>query len=113
MSGLACLGLVLVAFKPLFVCMPQWVDATHYDICARNLLQGGVHYRDTLRLERRVHRQPPFSSESYFELVLPGLGLLAIRAATLRLSPSQRVLLLALLVLAAVQHPLAKSECIQ
>ena len=47
-SGLACLGLVLVAFTPLFVCMPLWVDATHYDICARNLLQGGVHYRDTL-----------------------------------------------------------------
>lgn len=46
--GVACLGLVLVIFTPLFVCMPLWVDATHYDICARNLLQGGVHYRDTL-----------------------------------------------------------------
>jgi hypothetical protein len=28
--------------------MPLWVDATHYDVCARNLLEGGVHYRDTL-----------------------------------------------------------------
>ena len=48
LSGVACLGLVLVTFTPLFLCMPPWVDATHYDICARNLLQGGVHYRDTL-----------------------------------------------------------------
>jgi hypothetical protein len=39
---------VLVAFTPLFLCMPLWVDATHYDVCARNLLEGGVHYRDTL-----------------------------------------------------------------
>lgn len=47
-SGLVCLVVVLVAFTPLFICMPLWVDATHYDICARNLLEGGVHYRDTL-----------------------------------------------------------------
>ena len=47
-SGLVCLVVVLVAFTPLFLCMPLWVDATHYDICARNLLEGGVHYRDTL-----------------------------------------------------------------
>jgi hypothetical protein len=47
-SGLVCLVVVLVAFTPLFVCMPLWVDATHYDVCARNLLEGGVHYRDTL-----------------------------------------------------------------
>ena len=44
-SGLVCLVVVLVAFTPLFVCMPLWVDATHYDICARNLLEGGVHLR--------------------------------------------------------------------
>ena len=47
-AGLVCLVVVLVAFTPLFICMPLWVDATHYDICARNLLEGGVHYRDTL-----------------------------------------------------------------
>jgi hypothetical protein len=47
-SGLVCLVVVLVAFTPLFLCMPLWVDATHYDVCARNLLEGGVHYRDTL-----------------------------------------------------------------
>ena len=27
--------------------MPLSFDASHYDICARNLLHGGVHYRDT------------------------------------------------------------------
>ena len=47
-SGLVFLVVVLAVFTPLFVCMPLWVDATHYDICARNLLEGGVHYRDTL-----------------------------------------------------------------
>jgi hypothetical protein len=28
--------------------MPLWADATLYDLCARNLLQGGVLYRDIL-----------------------------------------------------------------
>jgi hypothetical protein len=37
---LAALGL------PLFICMPLWADATLYDLAARNLLQGGVAYRD-------------------------------------------------------------------
>src|ERR1700691_570928 len=37
---------ILVVGVPLFVCMPLWVDVTYYDICARNILDGGVHYRD-------------------------------------------------------------------
>ncbi len=31
---------------PLFVCMPPWADVTLYDVAARNILRGGVHYRD-------------------------------------------------------------------
>src|SRR5262249_34929193 len=41
------LAIVLIAGVPLFICMaPSW-DSTVYDLCARNLLRGGVHYRDT------------------------------------------------------------------
>jgi hypothetical protein len=35
-----------IAAVPLFVCMPLWADVTLYDLAARNLLAGGVHYRD-------------------------------------------------------------------
>jgi hypothetical protein len=45
--GWCVLGVLLLAWLPLFLCMPLWVDCVHYDICARNLLSGGVHYRDT------------------------------------------------------------------
>jgi hypothetical protein len=31
---------------PLFLCMPLWADTTLYDLAARNLLNGGIHYRD-------------------------------------------------------------------
>ncbi len=31
---------------PLFLCMPLWVDTTYHDLSARNVLWGGVHYRD-------------------------------------------------------------------
>ncbi|HEV3117945.1 MAG TPA: hypothetical protein VGY58_12895 [Gemmataceae bacterium] len=37
---------LLTAALPLFLCLPLWADATHYDLCARNLLRGGVLYRD-------------------------------------------------------------------
>lgn len=46
-AALAALLLVLIVCLPIFLCMPQWVDATFYDICARVILQGGVLYRDT------------------------------------------------------------------
>src|SRR5439155_8954279 len=38
--------LLLLAGLPLFLCMPLWADATLYDLCARNILDGGIHYRD-------------------------------------------------------------------
>jgi hypothetical protein len=44
----ACLLAFLVTALPLFVCMPLWADATLYDLAARNVLAGGVHYRDIL-----------------------------------------------------------------
>src|SRR5205807_10230107 len=37
---------LLTAALPLFLCLPLWADATHYDLCARNLLSGGTLYRD-------------------------------------------------------------------
>ncbi|HEX5269284.1 MAG TPA: hypothetical protein VFW33_02300 [Gemmataceae bacterium] len=40
------LALVLVVNVPLFLCMPLCADATLYDLAARNVLRGGVHYRD-------------------------------------------------------------------
>jgi hypothetical protein len=36
----------LAAGVPPFLRMPPWCDATLYDLAARNLLAGGVHYRD-------------------------------------------------------------------
>lgn len=36
----------LVAGVPLFLRMPLWCDATLYDVAARTVLSGGVHYRD-------------------------------------------------------------------
>jgi hypothetical protein len=39
--------LLLLSALPLFLCLPLCADATLYDLCARNLLRGGVHYRDT------------------------------------------------------------------
>src|SRR5260370_19308442 len=42
----AGLVLVLLAGVPLFVCMPLYADVTTFDLGARNLLRGGVHYRD-------------------------------------------------------------------
>lgn len=42
----ACLALLLAAAGPLFLCLPPWGDVTLYDLAARNLLQGGVAYRD-------------------------------------------------------------------
>src|SRR5438067_3855087 len=37
---------LLAAGLPLFLRMPLWCDATLYQVAARNVLQGGVHYRD-------------------------------------------------------------------
>jgi hypothetical protein len=45
-AGVAALALLLLVAVPLFVCMPLWSDVIHYDVCARNVLHGGIHYRD-------------------------------------------------------------------
>ena len=42
----AALAAVLALSIPLFLASPVWVDTLFYDMCARNLLDGGVHYRD-------------------------------------------------------------------
>src|SRR5580658_1701306 len=36
----------LLAGLPLYLQSPLWCDITLYDLAARNLLKGGVHYRD-------------------------------------------------------------------
>jgi hypothetical protein len=45
-AGWAVAAAALIAGVPLFLRMPPWCDATLYDVAARNLLAGGVHYRD-------------------------------------------------------------------
>ncbi len=37
---------VVVIGTPIFLCMPRNFDVYHYDICSRDLLSGGVFYRD-------------------------------------------------------------------
>ncbi len=36
----------LLAGLPLFLRMPLWCDLTLYDVAARNIMRGGIHYRD-------------------------------------------------------------------
>lgn len=38
---------VAVVCIPLFLCMPLWCDSILYDVIAKELLRGAVHYRDT------------------------------------------------------------------
>jgi len=40
------LFLLLFTGVPLFLCMPLYADVTAFDLCARNLFRGGIHYRD-------------------------------------------------------------------
>lgn len=44
--GLAALTALLIAWLPLFLCMPPWVDNTWYDLCARCVLRGETVYRE-------------------------------------------------------------------
>jgi hypothetical protein len=44
--GCIALAALLLLNLPLFLCMPLAPDVTLYDFCARNVLRGGVHYRD-------------------------------------------------------------------
>jgi hypothetical protein len=39
-------ALALAAGVPQFLCLPPWNDVTLHDLAARNILRGGVHYRD-------------------------------------------------------------------
>ena len=55
-AGWAVAVVALVAGVPLFLCMPPWSDVTLYDMVARTILRGGVHYRDV------------------FDTNLPGMG---------------------------------------
>jgi hypothetical protein len=45
-AGWIVLTALLMAGLPLHVCMPPWLDVTLYDMAARTVLRGGVHYRD-------------------------------------------------------------------
>jgi hypothetical protein len=45
-AGWIVAAIALVIGVPLFLCMPPWVDITLYDMAVRNVLRGGVHYRD-------------------------------------------------------------------
>jgi hypothetical protein len=39
-------AVILAVGLPPFLRMPLWCDATLYEVAARNVLQGGVHYKD-------------------------------------------------------------------
>ena len=62
--GSLILGIALILGVPLFLYMPPWCDVTLYDLAVRNILRGGIHYRDL------------------FDTNLPGIDwiMLAIRA---------------------------------
>lgn len=45
-AGWIATALALLAGVPLFLCMPPWPDMTLYDMAARAILRGGIHYRD-------------------------------------------------------------------
>jgi hypothetical protein len=40
------LSVVLIVGIPIFMRLPLWLDCSLYDVAARNLQRGGVHYRD-------------------------------------------------------------------
>jgi hypothetical protein len=46
--GMVVLFLLLLASLPLFLRMPVYDDVTFFDLGARNVLRGGVHYRDVV-----------------------------------------------------------------
>jgi len=46
LSGVCALIAVLIAAVPPFLAMPPWGDVTLYDVAAREIRTGGVHYRD-------------------------------------------------------------------
>jgi hypothetical protein len=80
----ACLLLLLTVALPLFLCMPLWADVIHYDLCARNLLRGGVHYRDT------------------FDVNLPGMAWLHVAVRSLLGWSSEAMRLADFLVVAVI-----------
>jgi hypothetical protein len=45
---LGLLAAMLAVCGPVFLCLPPWCDVVQYDLCARNVLEGGVHYRDAM-----------------------------------------------------------------
>ncbi|HJZ59145.1 MAG TPA: hypothetical protein VKE74_29645, partial [Gemmataceae bacterium] len=45
-AGYAVAAIALLVGVPLFLCMPPWNDVTLHDMAVRNILRGGVHYRD-------------------------------------------------------------------
>ncbi|HEX4608342.1 MAG TPA: hypothetical protein VH092_09060 [Urbifossiella sp.] len=45
-AGWVAFAACVVAGAPLFLRMPLWIDTTLYDLAARCVLAGGVHYRD-------------------------------------------------------------------
>ncbi len=46
-TGVGTLVLIWIAWAPIFLCMPLWVDTVQYDIHARNILIGGIPYEDS------------------------------------------------------------------
>lgn len=104
-AAILLLAGVLLLAVPLVLCMPVWADVYLYDLAARNVLQGGVAYRDIFDtnfpgmvwLHVFVRSIFGWSSEALraVDLLVVGASLMLMVAWPVRLSSRGRVLLVA------------------
>lgn len=91
-AGLALASLIAVLSLdvPLFLHMPLWSDVSLYDLCARNVLEGGVPYRDV------------------FDVNLPGIVWVHIAVRSLMGWSSEAIRLVDLAVVSTIVWLLAR-----
>jgi len=100
--GWVFLAGILIAGAPLFICMPLWADVTYYDVCARNILGGGVHYRDVFEtnlpgmvwLHAVIRPIVGWSSEAFraVDLMVVGSSILLLGLLLKRIGVPRRVI---------------------
>jgi hypothetical protein len=117
-GALATLAVIVVVGIPIFIRMPVWVDIYHHDLCARNVLEAGVHYRDTfetsppgiLWIHLAVRSLLGWSSEAirFADLLFVG-AIIGLLIRWLRLSgQSTATLLWTVVALCAFYFPLSE-----
>src|SRR4051812_34634937 len=99
----ATLLVLLAVGLPLFLRMPLYQDVSFYDVGARNLLEGGIHYRDIadnnlpgmVWLHAAIRSALGWKSETLrlidFLIVTLIVGLLMLWFRRLGLTPTARV----------------------